>query len=144
MGGGRDEVASAIREAVSTLNPGYFALVMGTGIISVAMHNANLPFVSRALFVVAITAWVILVVLHCWRAVEFWTLLRADFTDPRRGFGFFTFVAATDVLGTRFVLAEYQTAALTMLTLGALSWFVLGYIVPWTAVLMSTAVQGTI
>lgn len=135
MGDGRGDVVSASRGAVSTLNPGYFALVMGTGIISVAMHNNNLTLVSAALFVVAVAAWVILVVLHCWRAVSFWTLLRADFTDPRRGFGFFTFVAATDVLGARFALEANRTAALALLTLGALSWFVLGYIVPWTAVL---------
>ena len=135
VGGGRGRVVGAVRAAVSTLNPGYFALVMGTGIISVAMHNNSQTPVSVALFVVAVAGWVILVVLHCWRALRFWGLLRADFTDPRRGFGFFTFVAGTDVLGARFILEGNRTVALALLILGALSWFVLGYIVPWTAVL---------
>ncbi|MDQ2850211.1 MAG: tellurite resistance/C4-dicarboxylate transporter family protein [Actinomycetota bacterium] len=124
-----------MREAVSTLNPGYFALVMGTGIISVAMHNNNRMALSVVLFVIAVAAWVILLVLHCWRALRFWDRLRADFTDPRRGFGFFTFVAATDVLGTRFVVDGYRLVAISLLVLGGLSWFALGYIVPWTAVL---------
>lgn len=131
-GGG---IAAAVRDAVSTLNPGYFALVMGTGIVSVAIGNNHLPTLSLALFGVAAVAWVILVVLHCWRALCFWGLLRADFTDPRRGFGFFTFVAATDVLGTRFVLAGNHPVAIGLLVFGSLSWFALGYIVPWTAVL---------
>ncbi len=128
-------VAGAVTEAVSTLNPGYFALVMGTGIISVAMHNNNRIVLSVVLFVIAAAAWVILVVLHCWRVARFWDLLRADFTDPRRGFGFFTFVAATDVLGTRFIVDGNRPMAIGLLVLGGLSWFALGYIVPWTAVL---------
>ncbi|MEO9222737.1 MAG: hypothetical protein ABI251_13385, partial [Mycobacteriaceae bacterium] len=65
-------VAGAVTEAVSTLNPGYFALVMGTGIISVAMHNNDRIALSVALFVIAAAAWVILVVLHCWRVARFW------------------------------------------------------------------------
>ena len=128
-------VAGAVTEAVSTLNPGYFALVMGTGIISVAMHNNDRIVLSAVLFVIAAAAWVILVVLHCWRIARFWDLLRIDFTDPRRGFGFFTFVAATDVLGTRFLVDGNRTMAIGLLVLGGLSWFALGYIVPWTAVL---------
>ncbi|WP_315901287.1 tellurite resistance/C4-dicarboxylate transporter family protein [Rhodococcus sp. BP22] len=132
---GDGKTVTAVRGAVSTLNPGYFALVMATGIISVAMKNNDQPFISAALFVIGVFAWVVLVVLTCWRLLRFGSLLRADFTDPRRGFGFFTFVAATDVLGTRFAAGGAHTVALGFLALGALSWFVLGYVVPSTAIL---------
>ncbi|TWP35811.1 tellurite resistance/C4-dicarboxylate transporter family protein [Leekyejoonella antrihumi] len=131
----RGTPAGSVRDAVSTLNPGYFALVMGTGIISVAMRNNHVPAISIPMFAVAAASWIVLVVLHCWRAAHYWQQLRADFTDPRRAFGFFTFVAATEVLGTRSELEGYRVVAMILLVLGLVSWFVLGYIVPWTAVL---------
>jgi len=135
VGDGNEAARTPVEQAVATLNPGYFALVMGTGIISVSIHNYDVPAVSLPLFAIAAVGWVVLVVLHCWRATRYWTLLRADFTDPRRGFGFFTFVAATDVIGTRCALEGFHTLAVVLLVIGALAWFALGYVVPWTAVL---------
>jgi tellurite resistance protein TehA-like permease len=74
-------------------------------------------------------------VLTVWRAAAYPAELRADFTDPRRGFGFFTAVAGTDVLGTRLALAGHHRTALALLAVGWVVWLVLGYVVPWTAVL---------
>jgi tellurite resistance protein TehA-like permease len=125
----------AVNRAVATLNPGYFALVMSTGIVSVGMRNHNLMTLSTALLWIAIASYVVLLLLTTWRAIIFPNELRADFTDPRRGFGFFTFVASTDVLGTRLALAGFDRTAFLLLTVGWLSWLVLGYIVPWTALL---------
>ncbi len=124
-----------VAQAVATLNPGYFALVMGTGIISIAMRDNGHRTVSLTMFAVAAVSWVVLIVLHAWRIAAYWQSLRADFTDPRRGFGFFTFVAATDVVGARAALEGYRTVAIALLVVGALTWFALGYVVPWTAVL---------
>ncbi|MGH3437653.1 MAG: tellurite resistance/C4-dicarboxylate transporter family protein [Sciscionella sp.] len=125
----------AARQAVATLNPGYFAFVMATGILSVGMLNHHLALLSLALLIVAVVAHGVLIALTVWRAVAFPDALRADFTDPRRGFGFFTFVAATDVLGNRFALGGHQWIALALLIVGWVCWLVLGYVVPWTAVL---------
>lgn len=121
--------------AVAGLNPGYFALVMATGILSVAMTNEGLATVSGALLWIAVTAYVILVVLTVWRAMAHPLRLRSDFSDPARGFGFFTFVAATDVLGVRVAAAGHHSFALALLAVGGFTWLVLGYVVPWTAVL---------
>ena len=126
---------TAISDAVATLNPGYFALVMSTGILSVGMHNENLPILSTVLLWISIISYVVLVALSIWRAIAFPAQLRIDFTDPRRGFGFFTFVASSDVLGTRLALAGVHRLAFLLLTVGWLSWLALGYIVPWTALL---------
>ncbi|MGH3394037.1 MAG: tellurite resistance/C4-dicarboxylate transporter family protein [Streptosporangiaceae bacterium] len=123
------------RGAVRTLHPGYFALVMASGIISIAMRNHHAYALSVVLMWVAGIAWAVLVVLHAWRLVAFRAMLAADLTDPSRGFGFFTFVAGTDVLGTRLVLDGYRLAGGVLLAAGWLGWLLLGYVVPWTAVL---------
>lgn len=131
----RPTFSNAVTDAVRTLNPGYFAFVMGTGIVSIALRDSGHHLISTVMFVLAGIGWIVITVLHVWRITRYWQPLRSDFTDPRRGFGFFTFVAATDVVGARAALEGYRPLAITMLVLGVAAWFVLGYVVPWTAVL---------
>ena len=108
---------------------------MATGILSIGMNNHGQTEASRVLLGIAIVAYVVLVVTTAWRSWRFRQLLRADLGDPARAFGFFTFCAATDVLGTRFVLGGQRGLALALLAVGWGSWVVLGYVVPWAAVL---------
>ncbi len=124
-----------MKQAVATLNPGYFALVMGTCIVSIGVNTNGLTLVSDVMMWLAVVGYAVLIVATVWRAVAYPAELRADFTDPRRGFGFFTFVAGTDVLGTRIAGTGEHGIALGLLIVGGLSWFLLGYVVPWTAVL---------
>lgn len=126
---------AAAGEAVAGLSPGYFALVMATGIVSVGLRDAGLTAASAALLLVAAVAYVVLIVLNVLRALRFRSHLVADFTNPARAFGFFTVVAGTDVLGVRLAVDGHRLAALALLGLGGLSWAVLGYLIPWTAVL---------
>jgi tellurite resistance protein TehA-like permease len=128
-------MSSGRRDAVRTLNPGYFALVMATGIVSVALDTDGLDELSLALLAIGCLAYVVLVTLTVWRAVSYRSDLLADLRDPRRAFAVFTFVAATDVLGTRFAGAAQNTTAFIALLVGALSWLLLGYLVPWMTVL---------
>jgi tellurite resistance protein TehA-like permease len=123
------------REAVRTLNPGYFALVMATGIVSVAMDNHGQDALSVALLWLGCIEYAMLVGLNALRAVAYRHDFVADLRDPARAFGLFTFTAATDVLGTRLVIADHRTTALVLLVIGWLAWLLLGYLVPWTAVL---------
>jgi tellurite resistance protein TehA-like permease len=44
-------------------------------------------------------------------------------------------VAGTDVLGSRLAIGAHQHTALALLAVGWVGWLVLGYVVPWTAVL---------
>jgi len=124
-----------MRAAVRTLNPGYFALVMASGIVSIAMHNHDLTVVSVILLWICGLSYAVLLLATCWRLTSFRTEMRADLADPRRGFGYFTFVAGTDVLGTRLALDVHYAAGIAFLVVGSLSWLLLGYVVPWTAVL---------
>lgn len=124
-----------VRAAVQTLNPGYFALVMATGIISIAMRTHHAIELSLALLWLTVIEYATLVVLSAWRAVAFRGALAADLTDPRVAFGTFTFVAGTDVLGARLAVDVNRGAALALLVVGWLAWLVLGYVIPWTSVL---------
>jgi tellurite resistance protein TehA-like permease len=130
-----DAQVVATRAAVEGLHPGYFALVMATGIVSVGLNDIGLTVPSVVLMWTATLSYAVLVVLTVVRAARFPAGLTADFTDPRRGFGFFTFVAGTDVLGVRLAGAGHARLALAFLVVGGLAWLVLGYLVPWTAVL---------
>lgn len=124
-----------VREAVRTLHPGYFALVMGTGIMSIAMTYHRAHAVSVVLLWIAGIAYVVLVTLTVIRIVAFRREFMADLTDPSRGFAMFTFVAATCVVGTRLAADGHYGLAFTLLAIGWVAWMVLGYVVPWTAVL---------
>lgn len=124
-----------VGRAVEGLTPGYFALVMATGILSVGMHLERFYIMSAVLLGVCCSAFVVLLALNGWRLVAYRSAVVEDFTDPRRGFGFFTFVAGTNVLGVRLGIAGFHEATAVLLVLAGVAWLALGYVVPWTAVL---------
>jgi tellurite resistance protein TehA-like permease len=108
---------------------------MATGIVSIAMRNHQATVLSVVLLWIAALAYAVLVVLNLWRVLAFREAVAADLGDPGRAFGLFTFVAATDVLGTRLAIDAHNVAAFVLLGVGWVAWLVLGYLVPWTAVL---------
>jgi tellurite resistance protein TehA-like permease len=134
-----DRAADSLRgrtvHAVAGLTPGYFALVMATGIVSIGLHLENLDTLSWLLLALCAGAFLVLLGLTAWRFAAFRDAVVEDFTDPRRGFGFFTFVAGTNVLGVRLGLEGLHAATAALLLVAGLAWVVLGYVVPWTAVL---------
>ena len=97
---------------VEKLTPGYFALVMASGIISIGLNLSGFRALSIALLVVCIVSYVVLVVLNLWRFVGHRPAMIDDFRDPKRAFGFFTFVAGTNVLGTRIAAGLAQATGL--------------------------------
>jgi tellurite resistance protein TehA-like permease len=130
-----DGFRGRLEQAVESLTPGYFALVMATGIISVGMSLEGFDVISGTLLGICVTAFVVLLALTAWRFVAYRGAVVQDFTDPRRAFGFFTFVAGTSVLGVRLGTAGWYSATAVLLALAGLAWLALGYVVPWTAVL---------
>jgi tellurite resistance protein TehA-like permease len=128
-------VTQRLREGVRTLTPGYFALVMASGIISIALDQRGFDVMSAVLFAAAATAYVVLLSLSVWRLVAFRHDMAEDFRAPHRAFGFFTFVAGTNVLGARAAGEGWYAVTATLLLVAAVVWLVLGYVVPWSAVL---------
>jgi tellurite resistance protein TehA-like permease len=105
--------AGTLSEATANLFAGYFALVMATGIISIAAFQLSMKPVAWVLLAVNLIAYAILWALLLLRLLRFFPRVKADITDHARGPGFFTIVAGTCVLGSQLVivLGQYKTAA---------------------------------
>ncbi|QCU79325.1 tellurite resistance protein permease [Citricoccus sp. SGAir0253] len=117
------------------LSPGCFAFVMATGILSIGAAQRGWDAPSAALLVVAGVGYALLVVLNAWRLVAYRRAYGKDFHDSSTAFLVFTFVAATDVLAACLSGIGALAPAGVLLAVGAVSWLLLGYAVPWTAVL---------
>jgi tellurite resistance protein TehA-like permease len=102
---------------VPELDAGAFAFVMATGIVSVAAGVDGLEVVSDVLLVAGCAAWLALGVLVGMR------LLRSPRGRPR--LQSFAVVAATDVLGVRFVQADAGTCALALWCVAVVLWLAL-------------------
>jgi tellurite resistance protein TehA-like permease len=115
-------------QAAADLFPGYFALVMATGIISIAAYLLEMNLVALSLLVVNIVAYVILWLLLLLRLILFFSRVKADIADHVRGPGFFTVVAATCVLGSQLVIvvSQYKVAAVLWWA-GLLFWVLIMY-----------------
>ena len=85
---------------IATLFPGYFALVMATGIVAIGAKQQKIDWLANGLYVVAAASYAILGVLIVIRLVAFPRRLIADLTSHAKGFGFLTIVAGTNVLAS--------------------------------------------
>ncbi len=105
-------------------------MVMATGIVSLAAEQLAMPRLARAIFAINILAYAVLWVLNILRAVRFPRAFFADLIDHMRGPGFFTFVAATNVLGSQVVLLTGAvTIGFALWFLSVALWLVLTYVI---------------
>jgi tellurite resistance protein TehA-like permease len=117
-----------LAQGIESLNPSYFALVMATGIISIAARLLAMPGISKALFGLNLGLALILALATIARLAIYPRKFWADLIDHKRGVGFFTAVAASCVLGTQCLLiGEWRAAAVALWCLGIALWFVLTY-----------------
>src|SRR5262245_64554894 len=118
----------ASQSAIATFSPGYFALVMATGIISLAAHFLGLSPIAQVLFWVNMTAYVVLWALTALRLVYYRTQLLDDLTHHARGVTFLTTVAGTCILGDQFaILTPLMPVAVGLWCIGLALWTVLLY-----------------
>lgn len=117
-----------IGEAIANLFPGYFALAMATGIVSIAAHLLEMKPIARALLFVNIFAYAILCLLLLVRLIRFFPRVKADISDHTRGPGFFTVVAGTCVLGSQLIIvAGWFEPAAVLWFAGLALWAVIMY-----------------
>jgi tellurite resistance protein TehA-like permease len=124
----RSGLGGLVLEGAASLFPGYFALVMATGVVSIASHFMGLRMVALALIGINWVAWPVLVVLTLIRILRFRVLLLHDLSDHQRAPGFFTIVAGTCVLGTQNVVVIGARGVGELLWwLGLTLWFLIMY-----------------
>jgi tellurite resistance protein TehA-like permease len=123
-------VSLAFMQGLKNLLPGYFALVMATGIVSIGAHLLQMEAISQVLFDVNIVFYAILWVLYLFRVGLCARRVWNDLGDPVRGPGFFTMVAGTCVLGSQFVLLRKEAVVAGILWwVGCALWLMLIYII---------------
>jgi tellurite resistance protein TehA-like permease len=114
--------------ALAGLSPACFALVMATGIVSLAARLQGLAVVAWGLFGLNIAAWLVLCGLSLLRVARYPRLVLADLADHLRGPGFFTAIAATAVLASQFILfGMSHVVAMALGALAALLWLLFTY-----------------
>jgi tellurite resistance protein TehA-like permease len=117
-----------IKRAIAELHPAYMALVMATGIVSIAAAGQGMEWIGVGLFWLNVVFYAVLAGLYLLRGMRHWDRFSADLRDHARGPGFFTVVAATNVLGSQCVLiADAPRAAAVFWFVGIGLWLVVTY-----------------
>ncbi|MFD8517459.1 tellurite resistance/C4-dicarboxylate transporter family protein [Streptomyces antimycoticus] len=93
------------------LPPSAFAPVMATGIVSQGLAVVGARRLSDALLTVAVVLYSGLLAGLVWRVLRYPGEVVADLRNPGRLFGFFTFVAGSDVLAVRLAPGPERAAA---------------------------------
>lgn len=121
-------------ERLTTLNlrrlyPGYLAVVMATGILSVVADYVHWFLLSMSLFVSAVAIYTLLVSLYVLRIFRYPHEVKSDMFNPLRVFGYFTFVAATDILATRIGLFNLLVPVIVLGIIAFVTWCGLLYFI---------------
>lgn len=111
--------------------PAIFALVMSTGIISLALDMLHMREAGFAFSVLNIVQWLTLTIMLIVRCLTAPGMIVQDLHSHGKSFGFLTFIAATCLLGSEmltFFQAGTVAKGLFFLSLGV--WLVLIWLVP--------------
>src|SRR5690554_6788463 len=127
-----------LRAAVRVLSPGSFAFVMATGIVSTAFQAVGRDVLSMILLAIAIGGLVVLGAATVWRLTAYRKAMVADAVNPAKAFGYFTVVAALNVVGVRLFTPEAPLATVILGIVSVPLWLVLTYGVPAALMLRSS------
>lgn len=122
----------AVSDEVAGLSPGYFALVMATGIVSLSADYFGFALVARLLFYFNAFAYPVLCCLYVLRVILFRSEIVSDFNDHAKNPGFLTFVAGTCILANQFIVftGNYQIASvLFAIAVAGWAFFIYGFFV---------------
>jgi tellurite resistance protein TehA-like permease len=121
-------LSQRISAGVRNLFPGYFALVMATGIVSIAAKLLGMTWIATPLLWLNLGAYALLSVLLLVRIAAYPASVLGDLRDHSRGPGFFTVVAGTCVLGSQLlVVGEVDALARVIWFAGIGLWVVVMY-----------------
>lgn len=108
--------------------PGYFALVMATGILSIGLVLWHYVWLAWFFLYLNIAFYAILWVILILRIIKYPVIVWNDLHHPARGVTFLTLVAGTNVLGSQIAIIAGNTAiALICWIAGFVLWALLLY-----------------
>jgi tellurite resistance protein TehA-like permease len=120
------------------LSPAYFALVMATGIVSIASERVELHTIAAVLLWLNAGQYLVLWILTAWRLLRYRRALLDDLRDHQAAPGFFSAVAATGVLGNQLIVTGAYDLALTFWIFGLFLWIILTYAIFTTLTIKAT------
>lgn len=116
-----------MKNAVRTLYPGYFALVMATGIISNGFFLLEFRTISDVMLAVNALAFAVLALMTVARGLVFSSEFWSDLTNPRQVFSYFSLVAAVNVFGSQLLLRDHLTLGIILWLFSLVAWVPLSY-----------------
>ncbi|WP_404288197.1 tellurite resistance/C4-dicarboxylate transporter family protein [Glutamicibacter arilaitensis] len=124
------DIRSRFTRWVATLAPSVFSSVMATGIVGMGLVLSGFSALGQAFCILASFMFLGLLVVLMLRVVRYPSAVQIDMLNPAVGFGFFTVVAASNVLALALAVLNLPGAAVTALIFGSLIWLVITYAIP--------------
>jgi len=117
-----------IRENIRLLLPAYFALVMATGIVSIALHLTGFKSLAVGLLLLNIVFFVLLFIALLIRIIFYFPFVLNDLKSYQKGPGFFTFVAATAILANQIIIFYHVNKwVLILFGIALFAWVLITY-----------------
>jgi tellurite resistance protein TehA-like permease len=117
-----------LKASIETLHPAYFAMVMATGIVSIAADLLEMSVIALVLCWLNLFFFLTLCALTVARFFWYRSRFLADLIDHNRAPGFLTMVAAACILGSQWlVIFQASRLALVLWIFAILLWIVLTY-----------------
>jgi tellurite resistance protein TehA-like permease len=126
----------SLQKGIQTFSPAYFALVMSTGIISIASYLLGYLVISNWLFIINNIEFVILFSFFILRLLFYFPDFKRDLSSHADGAGFLTIIAAPCIVGVEYALLEKH------FDVGAVLWY--GALAAWLALVYSFFILVTI
>lgn len=115
---------------IRRLPAGSFAFVMASGIVSTALAVVGWDVPSTVLLVISVVALVVLGALTIARVALWRADVMEEARNPGRAFGFFTIVAALNVVGLRLYSSDAPGITIALAVLSVPLWLLCSYGVP--------------
>lgn len=120
--------SNVIKDEIKKFYPGYFALVMATGIVSMACLQFKLDVPGKILFMLNNVQYFILAAIFIIRLIFFFKECKEDLSTNPKGAGFLTIVAASSIIGTGYAQGRQMfDVAVVFLMVALICWLILIY-----------------
>ncbi|KIO49757.1 tellurite resistance/C4-dicarboxylate transporter family protein [Nitrosospira sp. NpAV] len=124
------QFVSVITNGIKDFHPAYFAMVMATGIVSIAFEGMACPHIAKILFLLNLVFYSILCGILAARILLFRSNVMADLRTFPRVWLFLTFVVGTNTIGAQLIVFRQDTGLASLLWLVALiSWIICIYFI---------------